>query len=59
MFGSQGEVKPVNDEAAIEAAIAQFVRSEGDTITVDRRYLEVWRRTKGRWFVLRTMDNTA
>jgi ketosteroid isomerase-like protein len=29
----------------------------GQTQTLDRRYLEIWRKTQGRWQVARTMDN--
>jgi uncharacterized protein (TIGR02246 family) len=30
----------------------------GEPQTVDRRYLEIWRKENGRWLVARTMDNT-
>ena len=29
----------------------------GETQTIDRRYLEIWRREHNRWLVVRTMDN--
>jgi len=33
-------------------------KSGGEPITIDRRYLEIWRRQSGRWLVARTMDNS-
>jgi ketosteroid isomerase-like protein len=31
----------------------------GETQTIDRRYLELWRKENGRWLVVRTMDNVG
>jgi ketosteroid isomerase-like protein len=32
-------------------------KAGGETQTIDRRYLEIWRREHNRWLVVRTMDN--
>jgi len=32
-------------------------KSGGESQTISRRYLEVWRKDGGRWLVVRTMDN--
>jgi ketosteroid isomerase-like protein len=32
-------------------------KAGGESQAVDRRYLEIWRKEKGRWLVVRTMDN--
>ena len=34
-------------------------KSGDQTQTIDRRYIEVWRKADGRWLVARTMDNVA
>ena len=34
-------------------------KAGGDTQTIDRRYLELWRKENGRWLVVRTMDNVG
>jgi len=34
-------------------------RAEGAPQTIERRYLEVWRKDAGRWRVIRTMDNAG
>lgn len=61
-------VDVVNDEVAVSGNMAYTrgsyrvtlrPRAGGEIITVDRRYLEIWRKRDGRWVVFRTMDNTA
>lgn len=57
-----------NDEILIAGALA-FTRgsfrvtltpkADGETQTIDRRYLELWRKENGRWLVVRTMDNVG
>jgi ketosteroid isomerase-like protein len=32
-------------------------KAGGEPQTIDRRYLEIWRKEHGRWLVVRTMDN--
>jgi ketosteroid isomerase-like protein len=34
-------------------------KAGGEPQTIDRRYLELWRREHGRWLVIRTMDNVV
>ena len=33
-------------------------KAGGESQTIERRYLEIWRKENGRWLVARTMDNT-
>ena len=32
-------------------------KAGGDSQVADRRYLEIWRKERGHWLVVRTMDN--
>ena len=60
-------VDVVNEEIQTSGELA-FVRGRfrvtltpkagGDQQTIDRRFLEIWRKVNGRWVVARTMDNT-
>ena len=34
-------------------------KAGGEPQTMDRRYLELWRKDNGRWLVVRTMDNVG
>jgi ketosteroid isomerase-like protein len=34
-------------------------RSGGPAETLERRFLEIWRKREGRWLVVRTMDNSS
>jgi ketosteroid isomerase-like protein len=34
-------------------------KAGGESQTIERRYLEIWRKEDGRWLVVRTMDNSA
>ena len=34
------------------------LKGGGEPQTIDRRYLEIWRKEHGRWLVVRAMDNT-
>ena len=34
-------------------------KAGGEAQTIDRRYLELWRKENGRWLVIRTMDNVG
>ena len=57
-----------NDEILVAGELA-FTRGSfhvtltpkagGDPQTIDRRYLELWRKEEGRWLVIRTMDNVG
>ena len=57
-----------NDEILVAGELA-FTRGSfrvtltpkagGETQTIDRRYLELWRKENGRWLVIRTMDNVG
>ena len=57
-----------NDEILVSGELA-FTRGSfrvtltpkagGETQTIDRRYLELWRKENGRWLVVRTMDNVG
>jgi len=62
----RSRVEVVNDEIQVSGEIAftrgsfrltLTPRTDGPTQTFDRRYLEIWRREKGRWLVVRAMDN--
>lgn len=59
-------VEVVNDEMIISGDVAvtrgKFrvgltPRMGGEPQTIERRYLEIWRKENGRWLVARTMDN--
>jgi ketosteroid isomerase-like protein len=57
-----------NDEILVAGELA-FTRGNfrvtltpkagGEAQTIDRRYLELWRKENGRWLVVRTMDNVG
>ena len=65
---SHSRVDVSNDEILVAGELA-FTRGSfrvtltpkagGETQTIDRRYLEVWRKENGRWLVVRTMDNVG
>ena len=69
LFASHTGVLTVrNDEIIVEHDVA-FTRGSlkvvltprngGEAQTIERRYVELWRRDRGRWRVARAMDNTA
>ena len=41
-----------------EEKITLTPKADGEPQTIERRYLEIWRKEDGRWRVARTMDNT-
>jgi ketosteroid isomerase-like protein len=57
-----------NDEILVAGELA-FTRGSfrvtlmpkagGESQTIERRYLELWRKENGRWLVVRTMDNVG
>ena len=62
-----GHLEVHNDEIAVSGdmaftrgslAITLVPRAGGPTQTLERRYLEIWRKRSGRWVVVRTMDNS-
>jgi len=67
LFGKfVSRVDVVTDEICVSGGIAftrgsfrvtLTPRSGGEAQTVERRYLEIWRKEEGRWLVFRTMDN--
>ena len=63
----EGHLDVHNDEVEVSGDMA-FTRGtlsirlvprdgSGAVQTLDRRYLEIWRKRSGRWLVVRTMDN--
>lgn len=64
----QTNVEVSNDETLASGDIA-FTRGtfrvtlapkkDGDPVVLNRRYFELWRKSNGRWLVVRTMDNDA
>ncbi len=59
-------IEVVNDEIVVSGDLAYArgsfdvtlqPRIGGDSISVRRRFLEIWRKFEGTWFVTRTMDN--
>lgn len=62
----RSRVEVANDEIYVSGDLA-FTRGRfrvtltpkagGDPQIADRRYLEIWRKDRGRWLVVRTMDN--
>ena len=64
----QGHLDVKNDEITVAGNMA-FTRGRllitltpregGAPQTIERRYLEVWRKEAGRWRVIRTMDNAG
>jgi uncharacterized protein (TIGR02246 family) len=64
----QGHLEVHNDEITVAGnmaftrgrlSITLTPRGEGAPQTIERRYLEVWRKDAGRWRVIRTMDNAG
>jgi ketosteroid isomerase-like protein len=65
-FHSRVDVK--NEEILVAGELA-FTRGSfrvtltpkagGESQTINRRYLELWRKENGRWLVVRTMDNVG
>jgi ketosteroid isomerase-like protein len=64
----QGHLDVKNDEITVAGnmaftrgrlVITLTPRAEGAPQTIERRYLEVWRKDAGRWRVIRTMDNAG
>jgi ketosteroid isomerase-like protein len=61
-----GRLEVHNDEIAVSGdmaftrgrlALTLVPRAGGAAQTIERRYLEIWRKRSGRWVVVRTMDN--
>jgi ketosteroid isomerase-like protein len=64
----QGHLEVHNDEITVAGSMAftrgrllitLTPRAAGTPQTIERRYLEVWRKDGGRWRVIRTMDNAG
>ncbi len=64
----QGHLEVHNDEITVAGNMAftrgrllitLTPRAAGAPQTIERRYLEVWRKDAGRWRVIRTMDNAG
>jgi ketosteroid isomerase-like protein len=64
----QGHLEVHNEEITVAGnmaftrgrlSITLTPRREGAPQTIERRYLEVWRKDAGRWRVIRTMDNAG
>jgi ketosteroid isomerase-like protein len=64
----QGHLDVHNDEITVSGdmaftrgrlSITLTPRGEGAPQTIERRYLEIWRKDAGRWRVIRTMDNAG
>ena len=64
----QGHLEVHNDEITVAGnmaftrghlVITLTPRAEGAPQTIERRFLEVWRKDAGRWRVIRAMDNAG
>jgi ketosteroid isomerase-like protein len=63
-----GRLSVVNDEIVASGDLAYTrgtlkltltPRAGGPPLVVERRFLEIWRRSSGRWLVARAMDNAG
>jgi ketosteroid isomerase-like protein len=67
MADYRGQLQVRNDEFLVSGNLA-VVRGElrlelspragGESVSLQRRFLEIWRKTDGEWLVYRTMDNS-
>lgn len=66
LYDTRVEVENIELEVSGNLAFTRGVftvtltpKAGGDTIRAPRRYLEIWRKSGGRWRVARTMDNSG